>query len=76
MIKLKDRYGEEQECKRLIEAPVWQSKTGEMLYCIYAQGYDDMRMISLYTFFTREEMENKYKELFHRYMEQAEREHI
>lgn len=75
MIYIKDRYNKEVECKRLIEAPVWQPKTEETLYIIYAQGYDDVRMIPLFIFFTREEMEAKYAELFTVYMKQAEAEH-
>lgn len=73
MIFIKDCRNELQPCKRLIEAPQYQSKTSELLYTVYAQGYDDVRMIPLFTFFTRIEMESKYAELFKEYMEQIEK---
>ncbi|MCI8669231.1 MAG: hypothetical protein HFI34_06905 [Lachnospiraceae bacterium] len=75
MIKIKNRHGEEIPCRRLIEAPLYQPKTGEILYNIYAQHYDDYNIVTLYIFFTREEMEQKYAELFQEYMRQAEEEY-
>lgn len=74
MIYIKDRYGIEQPCRRLIEAPSYQPKTQEMFFVVYAQGYDEVRMIPLFLFFTKEEMEKKYSELFQEYMRQVEEE--
>ena len=75
MIYITNSCNEKIECKRLIEAPIWQPKTEEIIYIIYAQGYDGVRLVPLFRYFTREEMEAKYAELFADYMEQAEAEY-
>lgn len=74
MIKIKDKYGVEQECLYLLEHPSYQPKTGDVFWNVTAIGYDGIRRNTLFLFNSENEMHEKYLELRQQYLEKYKKE--